>query len=57
MKTKTPAETKKMLADSRKGLTEAEARAAKARTTLRPEVKAYREGAIWALEWVLGKHG
>lgn len=54
---KTPEEINKMIADTRKWIIDAEARAIESRTILRPEVKSYREGAIWVLEWVLGKHG
>jgi hypothetical protein len=57
MKTKTHKEIQKLLADSVKRLREDEARAAQARTQLRPDIKAYRDGAIWVLEWALGKRG
>lgn len=57
MKPKTPKEIRQMLLGSVKNLREGEARAAQAKTQLRPEVKAYREGALWALEWALGKRG
>lgn len=57
MKPKTPKEIRKLAKGTREGLREAEDRAAEAGTQLRPDIKAYREGALWALEWALGKRG
>lgn len=55
-KAKTQAQIKKMVKDTEDKLKEDEMYAVRARTVLRPEIVAYRRGAIWALEWALGKY-
>lgn len=54
---KTTVQIRKMLKASKTKLDEDIRYAAQAGVTLRADIESYRRGAIWALEWVLGKHG
>ena len=49
-------EIRKCAKDSKKKLQEDENYAIQAGTELRKDIKAYKLGAIWALDWVLDKH-
>ena len=57
MKLKTEQEIKKQLAGTKKNIATAAAYAAQAGVQVRADITAYKEGAVWALEWVLGKRG
>ena len=54
---KTPTEIRKQLKGTKNRIKEDDAYAAKAGVWVLPDIKAYKEGAVWALEWVLGKRG
>jgi hypothetical protein len=54
---KTQKELEKQLRDTKRKLSDDKKNAAHAGTQLRPEIEAYRAGAIWAIEFALGKRG
>jgi hypothetical protein len=54
---KTQKELEKLLRDTKRKLSDDKKNAADARTHLHPEIEAYRAGAIWAIEFALGKRG